>query len=339
MATNQPLDPVYAEGDVYLAKLDANHNPIRMIPEGCAATLTLQQNASVTSLMCKKIGKSASPIGAVPVFDAPTGELVFNQMSRQVYEALFAGKAITIDDAEGTVTGELKPITAAGELVLLEFAGVSTVTADRTNASSATTWVTVTDYTVGAFAYDTAGLYTSSGYVEPVAPNDHFYKCIVAGTTDATEPATWPIDGSTVEDGTVTWQDMGLKVAAMNTDYSVGVSGARLGTVTPIETGNLEFGDDDNYGEQLSFAYTYSARKGFEINSGTDIYRENFLLFDGFDLNSGTYEKCTVPRLKMIPNGPINLLADGFRTASFTLYPQLNKKGDPLWTLFKPQEG
>ncbi|MBF0424671.1 MAG: hypothetical protein HQL66_02470 [Magnetococcales bacterium] len=39
----------------------------------------------------------------------------------------------------------------------------------------------------------------------------HFYRCTEAGSTGATEP-TWPTDGSTVTDGTVTWQDAGTMV-------------------------------------------------------------------------------------------------------------------------------
>jgi hypothetical protein len=52
--------------------------------------------------------------------------------------------------------------------------------------------------------------YALDDIVVPTADNMHTYKCTTAGTSDATEPATWPTDGSTVTDGTVVWTDQGV---------------------------------------------------------------------------------------------------------------------------------
>lgn len=46
-------------------------------------------------------------------------------------------------------------------------------------------------------------------WVGEPAPYGHWYECEAAGTSGSTEP-TWPTDGSTVVDGTVTWRDKGL---------------------------------------------------------------------------------------------------------------------------------
>lgn len=64
-------------------------------------------------------------------------------------------------------------------------------------AESVSAWADETSYTVGDL-------------VKPGTANEHFYKCTSAGTSAAaaSEP-TWPTDGSTVDDGTATWQDMG----------------------------------------------------------------------------------------------------------------------------------
>ena len=45
-------------------------------------------------------------------------------------------------------------------------------------------------------------------FVEPSVQNGYRYRCTVAGTTDATTEPTWPTSGigSTVTDGTVTWE-------------------------------------------------------------------------------------------------------------------------------------
>ena len=58
-------------------------------------------------------------------------------------------------------------------------------------------WLRSTTYLVGE-------------YVQPTATggNGHLYRCIVAGTTHATEPA-WPLaENATVTDGGVTWQEL-----------------------------------------------------------------------------------------------------------------------------------
>jgi len=58
-------------------------------------------------------------------------------------------------------------------------------------------WMAVVDKRYGDLVYPT----TSTGC---------YYRCIVGGTTDATEPALWPTGiGETVTDGTVTWLCIG----------------------------------------------------------------------------------------------------------------------------------
>ena len=68
---------------------------------------------------------------------------------------------------------------------------------------------------VYAFALDDYGhqwmpdkAYAALANTFSTAPNGHWYQATVAGTSGSAEP-TWPTDGTTVTDGTVTWQDMG----------------------------------------------------------------------------------------------------------------------------------
>ena len=51
--------------------------------------------------------------------------------------------------------------------------------------------------------------------VLPSTGNSHMYQCTAAGTTAATQPATWPVSGGTVTDGTVTWTDLGTGITAV----------------------------------------------------------------------------------------------------------------------------
>lgn len=63
-------------------------------------------------------------------------------------------------------------------------------------ANSATAWAASTAYAVG-------------DVVRPTVATGHCYRCIVAGTSGATEP-TWPtVNGQNVTDGTVTWDEIG----------------------------------------------------------------------------------------------------------------------------------
>ncbi len=65
-----------------------------------------------------------------------------------------------------------------------------------TGVSAAATWVADTAYDVGDYAI-------------PTTPNDHYYLCVLAGTSDTPTEPTWPEDGDIVTDGTAVWLDMG----------------------------------------------------------------------------------------------------------------------------------
>lgn len=55
-------------------------------------------------------------------------------------------------------------------------------------------------------AWAAAAAYVADEIVTPSASNGYRYRCVTAGTSGATEPATWTTTiGATVADGTVTW--------------------------------------------------------------------------------------------------------------------------------------
>src|SRR5215510_14707938 len=62
---------------------------------------------------------------------------------------------------------------------------------------TAASWLPATHYVAGAT-------------VVPTAANGHTYRCVVAGTSGAAQPAFPVASGATVVDGTATWQEIGL---------------------------------------------------------------------------------------------------------------------------------
>ena len=70
--------------------------------------------------------------------------------------------------------------------------------------------------------WSAAQAYAVGNLVDP--GNGHYYQCTTAGTS-AAAPPTWPTDGSTVTDGTATWQDMGTSLPA---DTSTAITGGAL---------------------------------------------------------------------------------------------------------------
>jgi hypothetical protein len=55
---------------------------------------------------------------------------------------------------------------------------------------------------------------------------DHIYECTVAGISAATPEPTWPTNGATVEDGTVTWIDRGdISSLVAGTDFNISSGG------------------------------------------------------------------------------------------------------------------
>ncbi|MBF0602137.1 MAG: hypothetical protein HQL07_00420 [Nitrospirae bacterium] len=123
--------------------------------------------------------------------------------------------------------------------------------------------------------------------VKPTA-GTHFYKATAAGNTGGTEPASWPTDGSTVTDGTVTWMDMGtmLLVAGNFETKSAGIfipeDSAKIAvTGTPVEVsytktaGTIIQALVNAAGEyRVFFSGTNLAREGQPL--AVDLYRVKF---------------------------------------------------------------
>ncbi len=83
-------------------------------------------------------------------------------------------------------------------------------------------------------AWQASTAYSVGQIISPSASNGHFYQCTVAGTSGGTPPSSWPTDGSTFSDGTVTWQDLGTQTTIATEALTFDSSGK---LTTP--TGNI----------------------------------------------------------------------------------------------------
>jgi hypothetical protein len=95
-------------------------------------------------------------------------------------------------------------------------------------------------------AWTASTAYTVGETVEPTVDNGFRYACSTAGTSDTTEPASWPTSGigSTVVDGTVIWtlvaathEPTEIKLSATAAGLDSATAGAALSLGTSISAG------------------------------------------------------------------------------------------------------
>jgi hypothetical protein len=95
-------------------------------------------------------------------------------------------------------------------------------------------------------AWQASTAYIVGQTVEPTVDNGFRYTVTIAGTSSATEPATWPTSGigSTVSDGTVTWaltsathEPTEIKLAANSGGLAGATAGAALSLGTTLTSG------------------------------------------------------------------------------------------------------
>lgn len=149
--------------------------------------------------------------------------------------------------------------------------------------AGAAAWAAETAYALGTKIVDTG----------------HIYVVTVAGTSDDAEP-TWPTDGSTVVDGTVTWKDLGVVACAENTDYTR----VRAGIIAKAG-GKLADGD--------AVTVSYSALPDNVVQAMVNSGLEYHLVFDGLnEAKSGKPVIVDAFKVKFNPAQALNLIGDEF---------------------------
>lgn len=260
------------------------------------------------------------------------GQLTCKNMSNEVMELFFMGVAETHTQAGGSVSDEDKDVVFSGRHIQLGAGttnpggvrAVSSVTVKSKEGDDASAWQASTAQVVG-------------DYKVPTVANTHWYMATVAGTTAASEP-TWPTDGSTVVDGGVTWQDMGLITYTVTTDYTVD---ADLGTVFVVPTGAIanaiSLADAVSVKIGLTFAYTKAANTRQQVcSSGTKAVTGKLHIIA--DNSTGTNRDIIVPLVTLNPNGDWAMKSrTDAQTATFDLkigrrdgYEQLYADGRPV---------
>ena len=148
-------------------------------------------------------------------------------------------------------------------------------------------WLASTAYLVGE-------------YVQPTATggNGHLYRCILAGTTQATEPA-WPLaENATVTDGGVTWEE--LTPVLVN----------RLPAPSGPQPTRVPGGGTLAAGRDVYLAMTYVNAQGESIASAPGIL---------VNTNLSDAAQFTVPALSAL-SGWIRGLASAYQPASVNVY-------------------
>lgn len=278
---------------------------------GNAVKFELKADAERKVLPSNQRGTYGMALRVATIAKESSLEIEINDPVREVLTVGFLGEAETIAVTPGSVTNEVVTAPQPGKALAFAYRHISAVTVARKNGEDAAIWAATTAIALGA-------------YRVPTAANQHFYKCTAAGTTGSTAP-TWPTNGGTVTDGTVTWKDMGPIIAELNTDYAIGVDGARLGWITMTEETRIEFE------EPLSNDYTYAARSGYRIKGAVQPVRKVRWYLDGESLEDGRPVYIEVYETQAMPTKAIDFLSDNWQSIGISAVPIKPADKDHPW--------
>ena len=214
-------------------------------------------------------------------------------MDKNVLAIAFQGEDSLVNEAAGSVSDEVVIMYAAGrysDLAHRNIAETPAITVEKKAGADAVARASTTDY-------------ITDDVVIPVAANGHYYKCTVGGTSGASAP-TWPTDGTTVTDGTVTWLDMGL-IAVPAEDFEINY---RMGIIKPVPGGSIQSGDEVN------ISYSHNAVSGSKITGATQPIIKCRLVLDGRNYNDGKDCRVEVYEATLRPTKAINFLSDDYET-------------------------
>lgn len=295
---------VFGRGKLYLALLDANYAYVdgeRYLGNCPGFTLTVTSEtvdhfSSTSGLRTKDATVTLSVDFAA--------NIVVDNISTE-NQALFVGGTVDdVDQVATPVTDEsIGPLATNREYQLgtsvsnpTGVRDVGSVSILSEQGDEASAWVTLTAYALG-------------DVVIPTTPNSHWYMATTAGTTAGPEP-TWPTNGSTVVDGTVTWRDMGLITWVLNTDYQLDATSGRFYVMT---TGAIAtaIGYATTAGVSLTAHANYTPTAGSrqQITSGTAGAVTAALRYVS-DNAAGANRDLYIARAAISPNGEMAFITE-----------------------------
>lgn len=143
-----------------------------------------------------------------------------------------------------------------------------------------------------------------------VVDGDHAYQVRTAGTSAAAEP-TWPTDGGTVADGTVTWKDLGVIELTKDTHYAHTAHGVKF-----IAGGDALFTGD----YPLPLAVTYTRNAQYSIQALVDAGTEFEVTVDGLnEVDSGNPVIVRYFRCKFSPTSGFARIGSEFAELPLTM--------------------
>jgi hypothetical protein len=295
-------DSFLGAGDTYIDWLNPDGTRNGLDYAGNATAFSLQSNAEVKEQTAKGRTNYGQVIAAATINQPPSFSVTLNQLNMKTIAMALLGSLSEIDVSAASVSDESVAMATLDKYFRLTNRMVDTesgLTVNRQAGSTAAAWQGETTYAVG-------------DYCVPTTPNDHFYKCTAAGDSAASEP-TWPTDGSTVTDGTVTWQDMGLIEAGQETDFEI-IS--RTGMIRALSTGQIEAG------ETLLVSYDYASITGLEALGAVQPTIKAYLFLDGINLVNGKDTEVEVWEVQLKPDSPVDFLADDFNSLELSGTPK-----------------
>lgn len=227
-----------------------------------------------------------------------TMALTCNQISRQNFAMFMIGDLDTVSQTSSSVVDEETPYVLKNGSVQLggtvnSGSGVFSVSA-----------VTVSAYEgVHATARANSTAYVVGNVYVPATPNDHWYMCTVAGTSNSSAP-TFNTSGGTFTDGGATFQDMGLIEYTADTDYELDTT---HGIVHILNTGSIATAMDRIPASvtntfRLSVDYTRAA-KSFEQIASSSVQSVEGVLWFYEDNAKGENNRMQVVSAKIVPTG------------------------------------
>jgi len=265
------------KGPLYLKKRGASEAPI---PFGNATKVTYQIETERKSRIDYQ-GAGGGELDVQERVTAMTGNITVDDITPQNLARALRGTVDAV--AAGAVSGEAVKLFGSSKAF---FAYIP----DPDQA------VTVAVATYPAWAGTTANVVG-----DKIVVSNHLYVVTVAGTTSGVQP-TWPTNGTTVTDGTVTWKHIGTTTLVKDTHWQRTRSGIEA---LPAAT---QF---DAYGTNLVVGYQKNPQ--YMIQALTDAGTEWEMVFDGLnEVDSGNPVVGRNPRVKFSPTAGLDLLGDEF---------------------------